>query len=96
MKKYLLAVALCVLSFNAYCVDVTITFTAPQIARFLAALGTAKNLKDGSNNPRPATNAEGKQFVIDAVRGLTYSIEYPAAIKAATDAVAPPTGLDPT
>lgn len=95
MRK-ILAILLIFASANALAVDITITMTAGQIARFLAALGTAKNLKDGANQPRAATNAEGKQFVIDAVRGLTYSIEYPAAVKAATDAVAQPSGLDPT
>jgi hypothetical protein len=94
--KNLLAILLIFLSANASAVDITITMTAGQIARFLAALGIAKNLKDGSNQPRAATNAEGKQWVIDQVRGLTYSIEGPAAIKSATDAVPAPTGLDPT
>jgi hypothetical protein len=46
--------------------------------------------------PRPATPAEVKQFVIDTLRSLVWQQEQQVAVKAATDAVAPPANFDPT
>jgi hypothetical protein len=97
MKRLLvLAIVLLCFATQVLAVDVTLTFTAGQVTRFAAALGKARSLVDVNGNPRVATAVEMKQFVIDNVRGMVYSIEYPAAVKAATDAVAQPTGMDPT
>ena len=97
MRK-LLAVLLLAFSCNALAVDVIITMTAGQVTRFLAALGKVKNLVDAQVPPQPraATSAEGKQWLIDNMRGLVRDVESAAAIKAAVDAVVPPAAFDPT
>lgn len=90
------AVALPLASFGAQAVDVTITMTAPQIARAQAALGKARNLKDGAGNPRVATNAELKQYVVDQMRGLVLTQEKSDADAAAIAGEAAPSPFDPT
>ena len=94
MKKLLAIVLLCFAT-SALAVDVTISLTAGQVTRFASALGTSRNLKDAQGQPRVATAAEMRQFVIDAVRGVVLETERAAATKTAVDAVvvAP---MDPT
>lgn len=93
MKKLFLLLSF--VSCNALAVDVTITMTAGQISRYATALGKLRGYVDGSGNPRVATTAEMKQFVIDSVRGVVFQSERPPLEKAAVDAVVVP-AFDPT
>ena len=86
MRK-LLAIALLCFATSALAVDVTISMTAQQITRFAVALGKSRNLVDAQGQPRNATNAEMRQFVIDQVRGVVLETERAAATEAAIKAV---------
>lgn len=93
MKKLLAIVLLCFVT-SALAVDVTISLTAGQITRFATALGKARNLVDAQGQPRVATAAEMRQFVIDQVRGVVLETERAAATEAAIKAATVPP-MDP-
>ena len=70
----------------------TITYPAGAGARFAAALGKAKGLVDIQVPPQPrsATPAECKQFVIERIRQLIVDIEGKALTDAAVAAIVVP------
>ena len=65
---------------------ITIDVTAPQANRISSAFGKAWNLKDNDGNPRDATLAELRKFLIDQLAGVVYGMER----KEAMEAVSPP------
>ena len=68
---------------------ITIDVTAQQANRISAAFGKAWNLKDGAGEPRTATLAELRKFLIDQLAGVVYGIEH----KETVEAVQPPTDM---
>jgi hypothetical protein len=68
----------------------TITYPAGDGQRFAAALGKAQSLKDANDNPRSATAAECKSFLIGRARQLIVDVEGAELTKAALDAVVVP------
>ena len=91
-----LAILLLALSFSAQAVDVTISMTASEINRLKVAIGEAKKLVDNQQPPQPrdATNAEAKQFVIERVKQFIHDHEGGKLVKQAVDAVVVP-AFDP-
>lgn len=75
--------------------SMTLTYTAAEAQRFAAALGKAHNLKDNQDNPRSATAAECKAFVIGRMKQLVVDIEGRELTEAAVAAVRVP-AFDPT
>lgn len=71
----------------------TITTTAQQAQRAAAAFGKALNLVDANGNPRNATEAEIKAYVIAHLRMLVHRIEKREAL---TPPPHTPTPFDPT
>ena len=72
--------------------SITITYPAGDGARFAAALGKAQNLVDSQTPPQPrsATAAECKAFLIGRARQLIVDVEGDALTKAAVAAVVVP------
>lgn len=96
MKKLFATIALSLACTSAQAVDLTITLTAGQETRFLAACGKAKSMVDNQTPPQPraCTRAEGKQMVVEMMRHVVVNVEQTVAIKAATDAINVP-AFDP-
>ncbi len=72
--------------------SITITTTAPQDARLGPAFGAMLGLRNGSGQPRNATTAEAKDYLIAHIRQIVQNYEdgqYVAAKPA-------PTAFDPT
>ena len=69
--------------------SLTINYTAGEATRFAAALGKAKALVDNQVPPQPraATAAECKQFVIERIKQIVVDIEGKEASAAALAAV---------
>ena len=69
--------------------SITITYPAGDGTRFAAALGKAQNLKDSQEPPQPraATAAECKEWLIGRAQQLIVDIEGGEATKAAVAAV---------
>lgn len=74
--------------------SMTLNYSAQYGQRVADALGKAWNLKDTQDPPQPrsATAAEVKQFIIGRVQQLVVDIEGAALTKAAVDAVVVPPG----
>ena len=72
----------------------TITTTAPQDSRIVAAFGTYLGLKDAQGVPRVATAAEVKANVIAYITGVVHGQEY-NTVKATAEASLP-TQITPT
>lgn len=72
--------------------SLTITYPTGDGVRFAAALGKALNLLDNQTPPQPraATAAECKAFVISRIRQLVVDIEGGALTQAAIEAVVVP------
>ena len=72
--------------------SITITYPAGDGVRFAAALGKAQNLMDTQDPPQPrsATAAECKAFLIGRAWQLIVDVEGAALTKAAVDAVVVP------
>jgi hypothetical protein len=77
--------------------SMTLNYTAGEGQRFAAALGKAQNLKDTQEPPQPrdATAAECKAFVIGRMKQLVIDIEGRDLTAAAVAAVVIP-AFDPT
>lgn len=75
--------------------SMTLTYTAGEATRFADALGKAQSLKDAQGDPRPATAAECKAFVIGRMKQLVLDIEGRDLTAAAVAAVVIP-AFDPT
>ena len=77
--------------------SMTINYTVADGTRFAAALGKAKNLVDNQVPPQPrsATAAECKTFVIERMRQMVVDIEGKEAADAALAAVTI-TAFEPT
>ena len=69
--------------------SITINYTVGEGTRFAAAVGKAKALMDNQVPPQPraATVAECKQFVLERMKQLIIDIEGSEANKAAIAAV---------
>lgn len=67
--KRILAAALVLASFTATAADITLSVPDAQVNRVRAAVGKIQSLTDASGNPRPATLAETRAWVITIVRG---------------------------
>jgi hypothetical protein len=72
--------------------SITITYSADDGARFAAALGKAHSLMDTQDppQPRPATTAECKAWLIGRARQLIVDVEGAALTKAALESVVVP------
>ena len=72
--------------------SITINYPAGDGARFAAALGKAQNLKDEQSPPQPrsATAAECKAFLIGRARQLIVDVEGAELTAAAVAAVVVP------
>ena len=72
--------------------SITITYPAGDGVRFASALGKAQSLMDTQEPPQPraATAAECKAFLIGRAYQLIVDIEGAALTKAAVDAVVVP------
>ena len=57
--------------------QLTITYPAAAGQRFAAALGKAWSLKDANEQPRSATAAECKMFLIQRAKQLIVDVEGP-------------------
>ena len=70
----------------------TLNYTNSEATRFAAALGKAQNLKDNSTPPQPrsATAAECKAFVIGRMHQLVIDIEGRDLTAAAVAAIVVP------
>lgn len=75
--------------------SMTITYTASEGQRIAAALGKAHSLVDEGGQPRSATAAEVKTFVIARIKQLVVDIEGRDLTAAAIAAVVVPP-LEPT
>lgn len=62
---------------------ITITTTTAQGNRVASAFGKSLGLKDGNNQPRDATNAEVRAYLVKALRDVVFSVERQAAEQAA-------------
>ena len=71
----------------------TINTTAQQDQRIIAAFGTFLSTKDQDGNPRNATAAEVKDWLIGQLRGVVHSEETKTAVNAAAASVGQ---IDPT
>lgn len=60
----------------------TIDLTAAQAARLAHAVGVILGLRDGSNQPRDATPAEVKAYVVGELRSRVRGIEEEEARRA--------------
>lgn len=67
--------------------SITITYSAPDGARFAAAIGKAQVLKDGNGDARSATAAECKDWLIGRAQQLIVDVEGGEAAKAAVSAI---------
>ena len=65
----------------------TIVTTAAQGTRVAAAFGKSLNLKDANDQPRNATNAEVREYLVKAIRDVVRSVEQREAEQAALAAV---------
>ena len=63
----------------------TIEVTAQQANRIVTAFGKAWKLKDAGGNPRNATQAEIRKYMIDCVHGVVSGTEKQEAINAVSD-----------
>lgn len=72
--------------------SVTFTYSATLAQRFASALGKAHALMDTQDPPQPrdATAAECKAFMVARVKQLIVDVEGAALTKAAVDAVVVP------
>lgn len=70
---------------------VTITTTAPQDARLAPAYGYKLGLKDASGNPRNATTADVKAYLIDVLQADVRNYEYEQAKEGIVTTVFAPT-----
>lgn len=68
---------------------ISITYTSAEAQRFAAALGKAQSLTDSATppNPRSATAAECKAFVVGRMKQLVIDVEGTEANRAALEAV---------
>ena len=71
----------------------TITTTGAQDTRIIAAMTDRLQPVDGSGDPRNATAAEVKTWMIDQLRNVVHSYETRLANEAASAGVTP---IDPT
>ena len=71
----------------------TITTTAPQDTRLVAAFTDLLQPVDGNGDPRNATAAEIKTKVIEGIKSVVHNFETREAAKVATDAITP---IEPT
>lgn len=70
--------------------QITITYPAGDGARFAAALGKAQSLTDANGDPRSATAAECKAFLIGRAWQLIVDVEGRELTQAAIAAVVVP------
>jgi hypothetical protein len=71
----------------------TITTTAGQDTRLVAAFTDLLQPMDGNGDPRNATAAEIKTRVIEGIRSVVHNFETREAAEAAADAIVP---IEPT
>jgi len=69
----------------------TISTTAPQDARIVAAYGKYLGTTDGNGDPRNATAAEVKQAIINNIKQVVFDQEHKAALAAVSTGTISPT-----
>lgn len=87
MKKFLGAVAAVVLScfyVSAFPASITITTTAPQDARLLAAFQDKIRPVDAQGNPRTVTATDVKQWIIQDLQSVVQNYEVQQQIQTIT------------
>ena len=72
--------------------SITITTTAPQDARLGPAFGDLLGLRNAQGQPRSATAAEAKAYLVSHMRQIVTTYED----RLAHAAVAPPASFDPS
>ena len=65
----------------------TIVTTAAQAQRVADAFGKSLDLKDANDQPRAATNAEVREYLVKAIKDVVRSVEQREAEAAAVAAV---------
>jgi len=71
----------------------SITISAAHQTRASAALGKDQHLVDGNGDPRNATGAELKTYMINTIVGMTKAVEKRVATEVAVDLI---TEITPT
>ena len=66
--------------------SVTINFTAANAARLRDAMAETRSLKDKNGDPRPATVADLKEYIIEDLKQLVLNSERRVAARASEPA----------
>jgi hypothetical protein len=69
--------------------QLTITTTAAQDARLVAAYGRRLGLTDAAGAPRAATAAEVKKAIVDGIRDVVHTYEQQRKLETPLDAFDP-------